>query len=85
MCSLLTLERSNEVGLLLYAWAHETLCEQLRCCIGAWARQIVECMAEVSRQMCSSRWRPWYREFVASRAVGPCSTPEGFEVVVGVL
>jgi hypothetical protein len=27
---------------LLYAWPHETLCDQLRCCLDAWVRQIVE-------------------------------------------
>jgi hypothetical protein len=29
-------------AILLYAWPHETLCHQLRCCFGAWLQQIMD-------------------------------------------
>jgi hypothetical protein len=36
--------------------------------------------AEVSRQTCHNRWRPWWREFVASGAAGRWFTPEVFDI-----
>jgi hypothetical protein len=28
--------------ILLYIWPHETLCDQLHCCFGAWVGQILD-------------------------------------------
>jgi hypothetical protein len=36
----------------------------------------LECTAEVCRQRYRSRWTPWYRGLVASRAARRCSTAE---------
>jgi hypothetical protein len=76
---------------LLNAGPHKTLCNQLRCCFGAWVRQIVdgtehlggaegklERTVEISRQRYRSRWRPWCRGLVAPLVAGRWLTPGVF-------